>query len=209
MMVIICAKYKNNPSRTVDATEWTRLSKSRPNDLEDIGQGQGSSHTTHPLMQLIICTKYGKNPSWTVDATEWTRDAGRMDGRTDWVKPIYPQQFRCVGGVELQEHGLLTAYHVHIWQVLPQHCFSESCQTSLHFADDYFKCIFLNKNVSILIKISLKFVTNGLINNTLALVQIMAWRQPGDKPISEPMMVRLPMHIWVTQPQWVNLKNRI
>ena len=72
MIVIICAKYKKNPSRTVDATERTRFSKSRPNDLEDIGQGQRSSHATHLLMLVIICTKYGKNPSRTVDATERT-----------------------------------------------------------------------------------------------------------------------------------------
>ena len=37
-----------------------------------------------------------------------------------------------------------------------------------------------------------------------ALVQIMAWRRPGDKPLSGPMMVRLPTHICVTRPQWVN-----
>ena len=73
MRVIICAIYKKNPSRTVDATERTRFSKSRPNDLEDIGQGQRSSHTAHPLMLLIICTKYGKNPSRIGDATERTR----------------------------------------------------------------------------------------------------------------------------------------
>ena len=73
MRVVICAIYRKNPSRTVDATERTRFSKSRPNDLEDIGQGQRSSHTTHPLMLLIICTKYGKNPSRTGDATERTR----------------------------------------------------------------------------------------------------------------------------------------
>ena len=30
----------------------------------------------------------------------------------------------------------------------------------------------------------------------------MAWRQPGDKPLSEAMMVRLPKHICITQPQW-------
>ena len=71
--MIICAKYKRNPSRTVDATERTRFSKSRSNDLEDIGQGQRSSHATHFLMLVIICTKYGKNPSGTVDATERTR----------------------------------------------------------------------------------------------------------------------------------------
>ena len=35
----------------------------------------------------------------------------------------------------------------------------------------------------------MKFVPNVLINNILALVQIMAWRQPDDKPLSEPMMV--------------------
>ena len=35
----------------------------------------------------------------------------------------------------------------------------------------------------------------------------MAWRRPGDKPLSEPMMVRLPTHICVTRPQWVNKKN--
>ena len=41
--------------------------------LEDIGQGQRSSHATHLLMLVIICTKYGKNPSKTVDARKGTR----------------------------------------------------------------------------------------------------------------------------------------
>ena len=71
--MITCATYRKNPSRTVDATERTRFSKSRSNYLEDIGQGQRSSHATHLLMLVIICTKYGKNPSGTVDATERTR----------------------------------------------------------------------------------------------------------------------------------------
>ena len=39
------------------------------------------------------------------------------------------------------------------------------------------------------IKISLKFVPKGLIDNIPSLVQIMAWCRPGDKPLSEPMMV--------------------
>ena len=64
---------KNNRSRTENVTEQTRFSKSRLNDLEDIGQGQRSSYVTDFLMLLIICTKYGKNPSRTVDATERTR----------------------------------------------------------------------------------------------------------------------------------------
>ena len=61
-------------------------------------------------------------------------------------------------------------------------------QMRRHFADDVFKCNFLNENVWIPIKISLKFVPNGPINNISALVQIMAWRRTGDKPLSETMM---------------------
>ena len=33
----------------------------------------------------------------------------------------------------------------------------------------------------------------------------MAWRRPGDKPLSEPTMVSLLTHICVTRPQWVNV----
>ena len=77
-------------------------------------------------------------------------------------------------------------------------------QNGRRFADDTLKCIFLNENDRISIKISLKFVPKGSINNILALVQKMAWRWPGDKPLSESMMFSLPTHISVTQPQWVN-----
>ena len=77
-------------------------------------------------------------------------------------------------------------------------------QNGRHFADDMFKCIILNENVWILIEISLKFVPKGSINNNPALFQIMAWRRPGDKPLSKPRMISLPTHICVTRPQWVN-----
>ena len=71
-----------------------------------------------------------------------------------------------------------------------------------HFADDIFKCILLNETPLISIKISLKFIPKGPINNIPALVQIMAWRRPGDKPLSEPMMIISLTHICVTWPQW-------
>ena len=73
-----------------------------------------------------------------------------------------------------------------------------------HFADDIFKRIFVNENVWITIKNSLKFIPKGPTNNIPALVKIMAWRRPGYKPLSEPMLVSLPTHICVTWPQWVN-----
>ena len=60
---------------------------------------------------------------------------------------------------------------------------------------------FFNENVRLSIKISLEFVPKGPINKIPALAQIMAWRRPGDKPLSEPMMVRLLTHICVTWPQ--------
>ena len=77
-------------------------------------------------------------------------------------------------------------------------------QDGRHFPDDIFKCIFLNENVWIPIKISLKFVPKVPINDIPALVQIMAWRRKGDKPLYETMMVSLLTHICVTRPQWVN-----
>ena len=77
-------------------------------------------------------------------------------------------------------------------------------QNGRHFPDDIFKWIFLNEDVWISIKFLLKFVPRGPMNNIPSLVQAMAWRRLGDKPLSEPMMVRLPMHICVTRPQWVN-----
>ena len=72
-----------------------------------------------------------------------------------------------------------------------------------HFANDIFKRIFFN-DVWISINISLKFIPKGPIINIPALVQIMAWRRPGDKSLSEPMPVILLTQICVTRPQWVN-----
>ena len=77
-------------------------------------------------------------------------------------------------------------------------------QNGRYFPDDRFKCIFLNQNVWIPIKVSLEFVPEGSINNIPALVQMMAWHRQGDKPLSEPMMVRPSPHLCVTRLQWVN-----
>ena len=76
-------------------------------------------------------------------------------------------------------------------------------QNGRRFADYIFKFIFLNKNVWISLKISLKFVPNGPMNNIPPLVQIMAWCRSGNKPLSEPMMDSLLTHICITRPEWV------
>ena len=74
-------------------------------------------------------------------------------------------------------------------------------QNNRHFSDDMFKYIFLNENVRMSMKISLKFVPMSRTNNIPSLVQIMAWRHPGAEPLSELMMVSLLAHICVTRPQ--------
>ena len=82
------------------------------------------------------------------------------------------------------------------WVMLIWHIESETKWPP--FPDDIFKWIFLNENVWILINIPLKFVPRGPINNIPTLVQVMAWRRSGNKPLCEPMMVRLPTHIYAS-----------
>ena len=108
--------------------------------------------------------------------------------------------------IDVEAHGM-----AHTESVVKAH--TESVVNTLrlrrneqHFADDIFKRIFFNENVWFSINISLKFVPKGPMNNIPALVQIMAWRRSGYKPLSEPMMVRLPTHICVTRPQWVKVQ---
>ena len=95
--------------------------------------------------------------------------------------------------------GLVTPYVVRVFNTLRPR------QNGRRFADDTFNRIFVNENVRISIKISLKFVPKGPINYNPALVQIMAWHRSGDKPLSEPTMVSLMMHICFTRPQWVKI----
>ena len=76
-------------------------------------------------------------------------------------------------------------------------------QSCCHFTDNIFKCIFLNENVWIWIKISIKLIPGGPVSNIPTLVQIMAWCRSGTKPLSELMMVSLLKHICSTWPQWV------
>ena len=57
-------------------------------------------------------------------------------------------------------------------------------------ADDNLKCILLNENDRIPIQILLKLVPRSPIDNK-PLVQVMAWRRPGDKPLPKSMMTQL------------------
>ena len=69
-------------------------------------------------------------------------------------------------------------------------------QHGRHFADDIFKCVFVNENIWISKRISLKFVLKGPIDNNTALVEITAWRRPSDKSLSEPILTQF-THIYM------------
>ena len=83
---------------------------------------------------------------------------------------------------------------ISIWTHLLTDCLQCSAIHRWHFQMHFF-----NENVTISIKISLKFVPKCPMNNISALVQ-MAWHRPGNKSSSEPMMVSLLTHICVTRP---------
>ena len=51
------------------------------------------------------------------------------------------------------------------------------------------------------------FCNNMAFRNHVALVKIMAWLRPGDKPLSEQVKFSLPTHICVTRPQLISCNN--
>ena len=63
-------------------------------------------------------------------------------------------------------------------------------------ADDNFECVFFYENDRIPIRISLKFVPRRPIDNMPALLQIMACRLDGGKPLSAPMLAYCQWDAW-------------
>ena len=54
----------------------------------------------------------------------------------------------------------------------------------------HFQIIFFIEKCCIWNKMPLKYVLEGPIDNKSPLMQIMAWRRPGDKPLPDPMLPR-------------------
>ena len=79
-------------------------------------------------------------------------------------------------------------------------------QNGRHFLDDISKGIYWMKTHTFRLRFHWSLFKDP-INNISALVQIMTWRRPGNKPLSEPMMVNVLTHICITRPQWVKNVN--
>ena len=88
--------------------------------------------------------------------------------------------------------------HHQVWQYKKGLNTLRPRQMAANFLMTFSNAFFLNRNISISIKISLKFVPNGLITIfQQSLIKIMAWRRPGDTPLYEPMVINLRMHICI------------
>ena len=115
-----------------------------------------------------------------------------------WAQQTLQGTFRWVGSTKSGSiHDVTTSHGGHLLTLTywGQDKMVALSQTILSIA------FFVNENVRISIKFSLKFVPKGPISKIPALVQIMAWHRPGDKPLPEPVMVSLLTHICVTRPQ--------
>ena len=130
-----------------------------------------------------------------------------LSDRTPWKSSVSIECFlTCINISDKNEQiKVVATIYIRLSQVISSICWHEKCskicqivpvvkyhhwyntlrpgRNGRHFADDIFQCIFLTENACISIKISLKFVHKGPINKISALVQIMARRRPGDKPL--------------------------
>ena len=84
--------------------------------------------------------------------------------------------------IDLLEREFWSFFYMHELTHLPLN------KTAAILTDDDFRCILLIENDRIPIPVSLKFVLMSPIDNTTALVQVMAWRRTGGKPLHEPML---------------------
>ena len=83
-------------------------------------------------------------------------------------------------------------------------------QNGRHFADDFSNAFPWIKVYEFWLKCHWSLILRVLLTIFhAALVQIMAWRRPGGKPLSEAMIFRLLTHLCVTRPQWFKLSSLI
>ena len=148
--------------------------------------------TRPSLVQIMACHLFGTKPLSEPMPTYYRLASCDQISVTFQSKYMYNSFYKRKWNLKI----LSAKWHQSVNTLRPR-------QNGRHFPDG-FKWIFLNENVWISIEVSLKFVPKGPINNIPALVQIMAWRRPGDKPLSDPMMVSLLTHICVIRPQWIN-----
>ena len=98
-----------------------------------------------------------------------------------WDKQTPKGRVKIYSGGYLSTHDMMGLLYINS---------SPHPQNGRHFADDIFKCIFLNEKFCIFIRILLKYVHKSPIDNKWALIQVMDWHQTGNKSLSEPKLIQ-------------------
>ena len=169
---------------------WLRHRSKKTSELRVTDICVGNSPVTGFHMMTSSCVSYNKA---NITDSLWGQPFSQPTGPVFWKGFSWEITIMCTGSRVINTSGTgmgLTSTH---WG-----------RDNVHVAD-IFQRIFLNENAWISIEISLMFVPKAPIINIPALVQIMAWRRPGDKPFSGPMMTSLLTRI--TRPQWVNTET--
>ena len=130
---------------------------------------------------------YNFYPGWTLQSQR-TLFYCKVFDVVNW---IFKSFYLSMNSISLVEHILLKIYPTRS-RITYRINTLRSRPNGRHFADDIFKRIFLNEKVQVFIQTSLKFVPKGPMNYKSTLVQIIARRGSGDKPLSEPMVVYPP-----------------
>ena len=97
-------------------------------------------------------------------------------------------------------HQFIITGNCHFLKQKSEICIVNGAETKW-FSDDIFKCIYLNTNLRILIKLSLKFIPKGPIDNKSSLVKLIAYPTPSHY-LNESRH-RLPTHICITRSQLI------
>ena len=148
---------------------------------------------THINKSCVICqnpilyrTRQWFNPLWPGDAIRrhWKPSIGSGNGSVpDSTRPLTETK-----RIRTKLQFSQCIYQGTMSQVIKIVQHTEAGAKWSLFSRRHFNCIFSNKNNWVSIKISLKSVPEGPVCNSPALIQIMAWRRSGDKPLSEPMI---------------------
>ena len=135
------------------------------------------------LLRLWQC--YCQVLSWNL---YWTNDILCYHGKYKWWICLFVD-----AGIGCKQWPCITLYKLSLLpNSLGQNQLNSSSpgQNGRHFADDIFKCNFVNEKFCISIRISLKFVHKDPISHNQAFVWVMAWCRTGDKPLPEPMLIQ-------------------
>ena len=125
--------------------------------------------------------------TWTIwsDLSNKFREWKQLWGTFTWVGRLICPEGRVSSlnkSNPIQSHSLLSS---DVDKSFADQCMEAKAHLTWFWVMHIIACERLNEYICFLVNISVKFVPKSPINNIPVLAQIMAWRRPGNKPLSE------------------------